>query len=255
MSDWDNVNAFEKWKRLDCFDDPRWTLTSMIKNYPPPGWEELFNNHINQIEYTESLINKTEYYPYKKHVFAIYYMLRPENISSVIIGQDPYHDIGNHGECQAMGLSFSVKPGDTQPSSLKNIFKELRTNYPDIEVSMTNGCLTPWVDQGVFLLNTSLTVKPHEANSHSNNWLFLTKDTISFIDKINNIKPIVYFLWGKESQSLETSINKKNLILKSSHPSGFSAFRTDNPFIGNQHFIRANGLLYQQNMKIINWTI
>ncbi|EHL16516.1 uracil-DNA glycosylase 2 [Peptoanaerobacter stomatis] len=167
-----------------------------------------------------------------------------EDVKVVILGQDPYHGIG-----QAHGLSFSVKKGITPPPSLKNIYKEIENDL-NIEMDKTNGELTSWANQGVLMLNASLTVLKGQPNSHSKiGWEKLTD---SIIEKLNyKDTPVVYLLWGRNAQMKENLItNKNHLILKCAHPSPYSA---NNGFFGCKHFSKTNEFLKNNGLVEINW--
>ncbi|MGP1487810.1 MAG: uracil-DNA glycosylase [Peptoanaerobacter stomatis] len=167
-----------------------------------------------------------------------------EDVKVVILGQDPYHGVG-----QAHGLSFSVKKGITTPPSLKNIYKEIENDL-NIEMDKTNGELTSWANQGVLMLNASLTVLKGQPNSHSKiGWEKLTD---SIIEKLNyKDTPVVYLLWGRNAQMKENLItNKNHLILKCAHPSPYSA---NNGFFGCKHFSKTNEFLKNNGLVEINW--
>lgn len=168
-----------------------------------------------------------------------------ENVHVVILGQDPYH-----GPMQAHGLCFSVKKGVAPPPSLQNIFLEI---HNDVGCSIPNhGELTQWTKQGVLLLNTVLTVRKGQANSHANKgWEILTDNIISLLN--SRKEPIVFLLWGRYAQSKATLItNPHHLILKCSHPSPFSA---DYGFFGCRHFSKTNEFLKEHNLPPIDWQI
>ena len=161
----------------------------------------------------------------------------------VILGQDPYHEIG-----QAHGLSFSVKKGIKIPPSLVNIYKELNT---DIGMDIpTHGELTSWAKQGVLLLNATLTVRQGQANSHQSiGWSIFTDEVIKKLDKNDN--PIVFILWGGNARSKKKYItNKNHFVIESVHPSPLSAY---NGFFGSRPFSRTNEFLESKGIKPINW--
>ena len=168
-----------------------------------------------------------------------------EDVKVVILGQDPYHGVG-----QANGLSFSVKKGIVVPPSLKNIYKEIQDDL-GIQLDLEDGDLSYLAHQGVLLLNASLTVEKAKANSHSNiGWELLT-DTI--IEKLNDKQtPVVYLLWGRNAQKKQSLItNKNHLILKSVHPSPLSAH---GGFFGCRHFSKCNDFLSQNEISTISWS-
>lgn len=163
----------------------------------------------------------------------------------VIFGQDPYHEPG-----QAHGLSFSVLPNVPPPPSLQNIFKELET---DLGCSVPdNGCLEPWARQGVLLLNTVLTVRAHNANSHQGKgWEIFTDRIISILNERE--KPMVFILWGAPARRKKAMItNKAHFIIESPHPSPLSAYRG---FFGSRPFSRANEFLKSTGQEPINWQL
>lgn len=168
-----------------------------------------------------------------------------ENTKVIIIGQDPYH-----GHNQAHGLAFSTLD-TTIPPSLKNIFKELNK---DLNIPIPNhGNLTHWHEQGVLLLNTILTVRKHQPNSHKNKgWENYTNNIIS---ELNNTKEnLVFLLWGAKAHKMEKLIdNKKHLILKSGHPSPLSA--NAGKWFNNKHFSKTNQYLIENNIIPIDWSL
>lgn len=161
----------------------------------------------------------------------------------VILGQDPYHEVG-----QAHGLSFSVKKGIKIPPSLVNIYKELNN---DIGMSIPNhGELTSWAKQGVLLLNATLTVREGQANSHKDiGWSIFTDEIIKKLNFSPN--PIVFILWGANARNKKKYItNNRHLIIESAHPSPLSAY---NGFFGSRPFSKANDYLIKNNISPINW--
>ena len=165
-----------------------------------------------------------------------------ENVKVVILGQDPYHEKG-----QAEGLCFSVPKGVKAPPSLVNIFKEIKD---DVGIDNQSPNLINWAKQGVLLLNTSLTVREGQANSHSNKgWEILTDNIIKKLNERE--KPIVFLLWGANARSKAALIeNKRHLVLCCAHPSPLSAY---NGFFGCRHFSRANEFLIKNGETPIDW--
>jgi uracil-DNA glycosylase len=196
----------------------------------------MFFNH----EYTNKII-----YPEKINIFKSLKLTPYENIKIVILGQDPYHE-----ENQAEGLAFSVKEGIRKPPSLKNIFKEMKE---DININEPeSGSLISWSREGVLLLNTILTVESKKPLSHKNKgWETFTNEIISQIN--NKETPIIFILWGKEAQKKKGLItNTKHLILESSHPSPFSAYKT---FFGSKPFSRSNTFLIKNKINPVNFKL
>lgn len=168
-----------------------------------------------------------------------------ERIKVVIIGQDPYHGPG-----QAHGLCFSVQPGVPTPPSLQNIYKELQR---DLNIPIpAHGYLQHWAEQGVLLLNTSLTVEQARAGSHANaGWQPFTDRVIQVVSE--QCDGLVFLLWGSHAQGKQKFIDaQKHLILKSAHPSPLSAYRG---FLGNGHFSRTNKFLEQNGKAPIDWAL
>ncbi|WP_423357559.1 uracil-DNA glycosylase [Pseudomonas citronellolis] len=168
-----------------------------------------------------------------------------DQVKVVIIGQDPYHGPG-----QAHGLCFSVQPGVPAPPSLQNIYKELQR---DLNVPIPNhGYLQHWAEQGVLLLNTSLTVEQARAGSHAQaGWQQFTDRVIEVVNE--RCDGVVFLLWGSHAQSKQKLIDpRKHLILKSAHPSPLSAYRG---FLGNGHFSRTNKFLEQNGKTPIDWAL
>ncbi|MBR1563744.1 MAG: uracil-DNA glycosylase [Paludibacteraceae bacterium] len=168
-----------------------------------------------------------------------------DKVRVVIIGQDPYHDVG-----QAHGLCFSVQDGVRVPPSLQNIYKEIESDLGHASQCAPSGNLQRWAEQGVLLLNATLTVEAHRAGSHQNKgWEIFTDAAIKALsDKRENI---VYMLWGSYAQRKASFVNsQKNLILKAAHPSPLSAY---NGFFGCKHFSKANQYLQQHGQQPIEW--
>lgn len=185
-------------------------------------------------------------YPESKDIFNAFNYTPFDQVKVVIIGQDPYH-----GQGQAHGLSFSVQKGVTIPPSLKNIYKELANEFIDYKIP-NHGDLTTWADQGVLLLNATLTVRAQEPGSHQKHgWETFTDYVITELSKQR--EGLVFILWGKFAQQKESLINTgRHHILKSAHPSPFSAY---NGFFGSKPFSKTNEFLIRQGSKPINWQI
>ncbi|MBO7066325.1 MAG: uracil-DNA glycosylase [Alphaproteobacteria bacterium] len=181
-------------------------------------------------------------YPEPKNIFNAFNLCPLDNVRVVIIGQDPYHEPG-----QAHGLCFSVLPPTPIPPSLQNIYKEIESDLG--RPSSTRGDLTHWAQQGVLLLNATLTVRAHAAASHAGmGWEQFTDAVIAACNTRENI---VYMLWGSYAQKKAQIVNPdKNLILKSVHPSPLSAYHG---FFGNHHFSRANEYLVAHGKQPIDW--
>ena len=191
-------------------------------------------------EYSNYLV-----YPPSNDIFNAFALTPLSNVKAVILGQDPYH-----GDGQAHGLCFSVRPGVEIPPSLVNIYQEL---HDDCGCYIpNNGCLDKWAKQGVLLLNTVLTVRAHQAFSHRGiGWEEFTDAAIRILDGVD--RPIVFILWGKPAQAKEAMLhNPRHLILKAPHPSPLSAYRG---FFGSRPFSRTNAFLEQNGIEPIDWQI
>lgn len=175
-------------------------------------------------------------------------MLRPGDVKVVILGQDPYHGPG-----QAQGLAFSVPDGCKRPPSLRNIFKEIAAEYPEKGIPEGND-LTPWVEQGVLLLNTSLTVEDGQPASHAKRgWEAVTDALIALVAR--QPQPKVFMLWGAHAQSKRALLpdDGGTLVLAANHPSPLSASRPPVPFLGCGHFRLANDWLLAHGQAIVDW--
>lgn len=192
-------------------------------------------------EYTTGVV-----YPPADEIFNAFHLTPLSQVKVVILGQDPYHNVN-----QAHGLSFSVKPQVKPiPPSLVNIYQEL---HDDLGCFIpNNGCLEKWARQGVLLLNTVLTVRAHQANSHQGQgWEQFTDAVIEAVNAQD--RPIVFILWGRPAQSKERMLtNPRHLILKAPHPSPLSAFRG---FFGSRPFSQTNHFLQSHGVQPIDWQI
>jgi len=184
-------------------------------------------------------------YPPSREIFTAFHLTPLDKVKVVILGQDPYHEPG-----QAHGLSFSVKRGIDIPPSLVNIYQEM---HDDLGLPVpAHGELTHWAEQGVFLLNTLLTVRAHRAFSHKGiGWEEFTDAAIRAVDREE--RPIVFILWGKPAQQKRGLItNPDRLVIESPHPSPLSAYRG---FFGSRPFSRANEFLISRGVEPVDWRI
>lgn len=184
-------------------------------------------------------------FPPSDEIFNAFSYTPLKDVKVVILGQDPYH-----GDGQAEGICFSVKPDVEIPPSLVNIYKELRDDC-GCEIP-NNGSLVKWAKQGVLLLNTVLTVRAHQANSHRGiGWEEFTDAAIRILNEQD--RPIVFILWGRPAQLKKTMLNNpKHLILEAPHPSPLSAYRG---FFGSRPFSRTNAFLESNGLAGIDWQI
>lgn len=219
--------------------------------YLNTNWQNLLKDEFDKDyfkelqEFIKQEEKKHTIYPPEDEVFSAFNLTPFDNLKAVIMGQDPYHGAG-----QAHGLSFSVKKNVKIPPSLKNIFKEL---YSDLGFPVAgSGYLKSWAEQGVLMLNATLTVRAKEAGSHQKKgWETFTNRVIKSISEEK--ENIVFILWGKFAQSKAELINEnKHFILRAAHPSPFSAY---NGFFGCKHFSKTNEYLKSKNIPEINWQI
>ena len=213
------------------------------------SWKEILTPVFQQayfhelVQFVKDEYSSSKVYPPGKEIFNAFDYCPFDQVKVVILGQDPYH-----GEGQAHGLSFSVKPGIPFPPSLLNIFKEIKA---DLGKDMpANGDLSRWAKQGVFLLNATLTVRANQAGSHQKKgWEEFTDSVIQAIG--DQKEHVVFLLWGAYAQKKELLIDSdKHLILKAPHPSPLSAHRG---FLGCGHFSKANEYLNSKGIRPINW--
>lgn len=196
----------------------------------------------NLQKFLEEEYSKYDIYPDMSNIFNALNAVKYEDVKVVIIGQDPYHEPG-----QAHGLSFSVQDGIALPPSLVNIYKEIED---DLHIKCEqSGNLTRWAKQGVLLLNTTLTVRRAQANSHrGKGWETFTNEIIKLLSARKD--PMVFILWGSNAQAFAPEIAPQHLILKAPHPSPLSAYRG---FFGCKHFSKANDFLIKHNKTPIDW--
>ena len=212
----------------------------------PPAWRALLQEETEK-PYWKALAERVDaayeagtVYPPRAMLFSAFERTPPDKVRVVILGQDPYHEPG-----QANGLAFSVRPGIKLPPSLQNIYKELEA---DLSVpAAKNGDLTSWARQGVFLLNTVLSVQAHRANAHKDfGWQTFTDAVIAAL--VSLPQPIAFLLWGAQAQKKAAIIRKSpysRLVLESPHPSP----------LGSRPFSRANAFLLSCGFPAIDWKI
>lgn len=215
------------------------------------SWKEVLKNEFEK-DYFKTLTDfvRNEYktktiYPPASKIFSAFDNTSFDDVKVVLIGQDPYHGVG-----QANGLSFSVADGMKLPPSLRNIYKELNEDL-GIEIS-TSGNLEPWTKQGVLMLNATLTVEASNAGSHQNKgWEEFTDAVIEALS--NQKENLVFILWGAYAQKKGAKINRsKHFVIESAHPSPFAAHRG---FFGSKPFSKTNSFLKSKNLKEIDWKV
>lgn len=213
-------------------------LEPLTPEFRKPYYAELF-------KFVKEEYAARKVFPPADDIFNAFHLTPLHEVKAVILGQDPYHNDG-----QAHGLCFSVKPDVEVPPSLVNIYQEL---HDDLGCYIpNNGYLTKWAEQGVLMLNTVLTVRAHQANSHrGKGWEEFTDAAIRILNEQD--RPIVFILWGSPAQKKAAMLhNPKHLILKAPHPSPLSAFRG---FFGSRPFSQTNDFLKKNGLEPIDWQI
>ncbi len=213
-------------------------LAAIGEEFKKPYYSKLYS-------FVKEEYNTRTIYPPADDIFNALHLTPLSQVKALILGQDPYHNQG-----QAHGLCFSVKPEVDIPPSLANIYQEL---HDDIGCAIpNNGYLVKWAEHGALMLNTVLTVRAHQANSHQGQgWEQFTDAIIHAVNAQD--RPIVYMLWGKPAQSkIPMLTNPRHLILKAPHPSPLSAYRG---FFGCRHFSKANEFLSSNGVAPIDWQI
>lgn len=213
-------------------------LAPLKPEFAKPYYAELF-------QFVKNEYATRQIFPPSDDIFNAFHLTPLHEVKVVILGQDPYHNDG-----QAHGLCFSVKPDVDIPPSLVNIYQEL---HDDLGCYIpNNGYLTKWAKQGVLMLNTVLTVRAHQANSHRGmGWEQFTDAAIRILNEQD--RPIVFILWGSPAQKKAQMLNNpKHLILKAPHPSPLSAYRG---FFGSRPFSQTNEFLVKNGLEPIDWQI
>ena len=221
----------------------------MIPDTLTAGWREIFAEPSvrNGLTHLETFLagERREFSVFPEHcnIFRAFELTPLERVRVVILGQDPYHDDG-----QAHGLSFSVPRGIPIPPSLRNIFRELQADLG--HQPPPHGCLDAWAERGVLLLNTVLTVRAHEANSHrGQGW---EEITTKVLERVNQRPAVAFVLWGTAACRLAGALSSRHLILQSPHPSPLSAYRG---FFGSRPFSRVNDFFQQRGEPALDWSV
>lgn len=213
-------------------------LEPLSEQFKKPYYKQLYTTILKEYQ-------TYKIFPAAEDIFNAFHLTPLSQVKVVILGQDPYHNDG-----QAHGLCFSVKPGVEIPPSLVNIYKEL---HDDLGCHIpNNGYLVKWAKQGVLMLNTVLTVRAHQANSHKGlGWETFTDAAIEILNKQQ--QPIVFILWGRPAQLKKPMLtNPKHLILEAPHPSPLSSYRG---FFGSKPFSKTNEFLKENGLEPIDWQI
>lgn len=231
-----------------------WSVMDVAKDAAPAGWTEVFTDATAEMEMISKCLDdcvaegKT-FLPLRCNLFTAFELTPLHKVRVVIVGQDPYHTIGNDGLPIAQGLSFSVRRGDAVPPSLRSIYKEISDNDPSFVVP-SHGDLSGWASQGVLMLNSCLTVEPNQPGSHSK-FLLWMPFIVKVLNAIAKVRPkCIFLLWGREAQKIAPQIGEKSIVLEAAHPSPLSASRG---FFGCRHFSQVNKLLASDPGGPIKW--
>jgi uracil-DNA glycosylase len=231
------------------------SIVEVVECGMPKSWQPTFAELEEDIKAISRTIESDEkkngkIYPLRKDIFRSYYLTPLERVRVVIFGQDPYIQIGTDGLPRPTGLAFSVRNTDSTPRSLQMVFTELSNTVSDFRYPLKGGDLTPWTKQGVFLLNTSLTVNPNVGSgSHGDMlWRAVISKTIETISKYN--PDTIWMLWGGDAKSLSKYIRNKKFILEAAHP-----VARNGGFLGCNHFNKANDILEKLGEPKIDWNI
>ncbi len=234
-----------------------WTVINIVQHCTPIGWGQPFSSAIPELLQIDNLLQADEkiygpYYPRKEHLFQAFAMCPLTSIKVVIVGQDPYPSTRSNGLPVAQGMSFSIPRDVRVTSSLRNIYAELKRSIPGF-VAPNHGDLSEWANQGVLLLNSTLTIRPGDKNHSHKGWWdgFIRK----VLKAINDANPYtIYMLWGRPAQAIKKLMSGKGVILEAFHPSGMAA-STGHKFVGCNHFAMANDILSRIGKTPINWQL
>lgn len=239
-------------------------VEALLSSFTSTTWKDALSGHFkttsfrNLAQFVQKERQSKIIYPPVSDVWTALNSCEIDDIKVVIVGQDPYH-----GPNQAHGLCFSVLPGQRPPPSLKNIYKELFQDDGVVFKVPDHGYLIHWAEQGVLMLNTVMTVRKGEANSHKNKgWEELTDEIIKAVDRNarNNSSGVVFLLWGKPAtkkalQLIGSSDSTVHEVICTSHPSPLGATKTDSPFLGSSCFSRCNAALKKMGRETIDWNL
>lgn len=257
----DNSLDLENKVETVSISQPRVNLEAMsviqlLKHKIPTGWESAFKESWDTIVELSEILELQEkkygpWFPLKEDLFRALDLVSPDKVRVIIMGQDPYHGMGKTGYPQAMGLSFSVRKGETIPPSLRNVFAELSTNIEGFQTPY-HGDLTSWAKQGVLLLNSCLTVRKGEPESHKDVWKAII---ICILKQVEHYNPkCIALIWGKKASKYKPYLPSKSIILDAPHPSSMNNGRAEK-FLGCKHFTKVNDLLKAAKEVPIDWNL
>jgi len=218
-----------------------------LQDHLPASWADVIPGIMSDADIAiNSLVDVDEVRPRRGSWFEAFRRVKPADIKIVLIGQDPYYtDDKRTGIPMANGMSFSVTPGSAIPKSLLNIMQELRS---DVGATLEAGDLSHWADQGVLLLNASLTTVLGQAGAHRREWKNFRSKLITFLNKRED--PIVFILWGNDAIALKDVLHPRHITIQSAHPSPLSSYRG---FFGSKPFSKSNEALVSLGKTPINW--
>jgi uracil-DNA glycosylase len=234
--------------------DEKLSLFDNLMTNPPISWDVFFREVVkSEVKKACDILEKNGqlYYPLPRNVFRAFHLTPLTNLKVMIIGQDPYHTTNYDNTPQADGLSFSSSINSPIPSSLKNIYAELKRSYTDFVIP-SHPDLSYWAQQGVLMYNTCLTVTPGKAGSHGRIWAGLTAGLLNYLNE--NAPNLIYVLWGAKAQEYKGYITNEKNVLESGHPSSL-ARNAKEPFYGNGHFVKINEKLVAMGKRPIDWQI
>lgn len=221
-----------------------------ISKTVPSSWKSVFEDAKDEFNYLDEII-KTEVYPEKKNIFRAFELTPLHKVKVVLLGQEPYYQKKSNGKPKAQGLSYSVSKDDDIPIPLKNIFQEISNEYPDY-VYPEHGDITKWAQQGVLLLNSSLTVEPGKPGSHGVIWHGVLSRVFHAIAEKN--RKCIYLLWGNFAKDMTEYIPETSIKLFASHPSmSFRNSSVGKTFFDCGHFKEVNRLLKERGEEPIKW--
>lgn len=236
--------------------DPNWDLMTQIKMAPPKGWESVFQEGIDSMAFStifRIVGGFPRVFPLYQDMFRCFHLCSLSRVKVVIIGQDPYPGVMYNGLPKAIGMSFSLRREDSEiAASLKNIYTEIKNEYPDEFEIPNHGDLTAWAHQGVLLLNKCLTFAPgtNPTAGQKRFWMSFINIVINAVVETN--PDVIFVLWGSDAQEIGQILGNRVTKLESAHPSPMSAKRG---FFGNGHFRKINEILVAANKKPIDWNL
>jgi len=243
------LNNFLYLDPIDFKYNSSWSLVEQARKRPPLGWKDQFCKWDKILVKISKDLEDEQYYPPKGEEFTAFHWTPLSRVKVVIVGQDPYYDIGKIGRPKAIGASFSLPDEEPISPSLLNVYKEIKSCYPEFEIP-SHGNLMYWAFQGVLLLNKDLTVKPTKPKSHERWWDSFLNEVILELRKSR--PKTIFLLWGGDARKLEDNITAKKRILIAAHP---SPTNRNGGFLGCAHFKKVNEMLKADGETEIDWQL